>query len=633
MLTRRAVALGLVAGALLCTVTPYNDNKIGATTLAGNQFPVGALFVLFLLAVPVNALLRRFATRFVLTRPELLTVWTLILVASGIPSSGLMRFLLPHLAAPQYLSNSTNNLEARVWGSLPSAFRLTDKAAAEAFYMGYPRGAERIPWEAWWQPLLAWGAFGVCFFIVTFCLASLLRRQWIENEKFVFPLVSLPLLLTESPPSFLHSRPLWLGLGVTTVLHSLNGLHQLYPTVPTIPLTFSLEGILTTPPWSQLGNLPVNVYPLVVGLTYLLATEVAFSLWFFFLFHKAEILLATLNNWYAPGSLGSPAERQFSALQGFGGAVALLVWTLWMARRHLASFWRATRDDPSELLSPRATVLGLGIGYLGMGLWLYVATVPPYLIAVSLLTITLSLVTISWLVTQAGTLFMIPSGMTIDSVGGVLGTQGATPGAWYMVQRAECIFYRDTRELLLAEVLTGAKLAEAGGFSTRALFKAMLAAVLLSVGVSLVASLWLPYYHGGANSLANAWTYRTGPLRPLNLAGSLATTPLPAVPSNGLHILGGFAGVLSLLLLRVRVGFGLHPIGFIGASVYSGWMLWFSVLLGWLAKVVILRLGGLGVYRTALPFFLGLILGDVLNAVVWIVLGALTGVGYAILPQ
>jgi hypothetical protein len=62
-------------------------------------------------------------------------------------------------------------------------------------------------------------------------------------------------------------------------------------------------------------------------------------------------------------------------------------------------------------------------------------------------------------------------------------------------------------------------------------------------------------------------------------------------------------------------------------------MLWFSVLLGWLAKVVILRLGGLGVYRAALPFFLGLILGDVLNAVVWIVLGALTGVGYAILPQ
>lgn len=620
LVTRRAVALGLVAGALLCAVTPYNDNKIGATNLAGNQFPVGALFVLFLLAVPVNDLLRRCAPRWLFSRSELLTVWTLILVASGLPSSGLMRFLLPHLAAPQYFSNATNNWEARVWGSLPSAFRLTDKAAADAYYVGYPRGAERIPWEAWWQPLLVWGAFGLCFFTVTFCLASLLRRQWIENEKFVFPLVSLPLLLTESPPSFLQSRPLWLGLALTTVLHTLNGFHQLYPTVPTIPLTFSLDGVLTTPPWNQLGNLPVNVYPLVIGLTYLLATEVAFSLWFFFLFHKGEILLANLYNWYAPGSLGSPAERQFSALQGFGGAVGLLSWTLWTARRHLAT-------------SPRPMLYGLGLGYLGMGLWLYIAQVPPTLIAVSLLTVTISLVTISWLVTQAGTLFTIPSGMAIDSVGGVLGTQIASPGAWYTVQRLECIYYRDTRELLLAELLSGAKVAEVGGFSARTLTKAMLAAVLLSVAVSLVASLWLPYYNGGANSLANAWTFRTGPVRPLNLAGSLATAPLPPVPSNGLHILGGFAGVFGLLLLRARIGVGLHPIGFIGASVYSGWMLWFSVLLGWLAKVLILRLGGLGVYRIALPFFLGLILGDVLNAVLWIVIGAATGIGYAILPQ
>ena len=38
-------------------------------------------------------------------------------------------------------------------------------------------------------------------------------------------------------------------------------------------------------------------------------------------------------------------------------------------------------------------------------------------------------------------------------------------------------------------------------------------------------------------------------------------------------------------------------------------------------------------FQTALPFFLGLILGDVLNAVVWIALGYVTGVGYEVTPD
>jgi hypothetical protein len=37
-------------------------------------------------------------------------------------------------------------------------------------------------------------------------------------------------------------------------------------------------------------------------------------------------------------------------------------------------------------------------------------------------------------------------------------------------------------------------------------------------------------------------------------------------------------------------------------------------------------------YLTFLPFALGLVLGDCVNAVVWIALGYLTEVGYQIMP-
>jgi hypothetical protein len=643
----RAVLIGVVLAALLCAITPYNDYKIAATYLAGNQFPVGAIFVLLTLSGAVNPLLRRFAPRAAFGRGELLTIWTLILVASGLPSSGMMRFFLPHIAAPTYFSNSTNDWERRVWGGLPDWLKITDKAAADAYFAGYPRGAERIPWEAWRTPLLGWGVFALLFLVASFCMASLLRRQWIENEKFVFPLVTLPVLLAEEPEpgkgvnALLRSPLLWLAVGLVTALHTLNGLHQLYPTVASLRTSLNLEEYLTVPPWNQLGAFPVLFFPLVVGLAYLLSAEVAFSLWFFFLFYKFEILLGALYNWDMPASIGSPAEKQFHALQAFGGMLALLSWTLWTARRHLRDVWEKAAggprapfiDDRREMLPYRATVIGLAASYGGMALWFYLATVPPLLIAVSLLLLTLSLVIVAWIVTQAGTLYMAVPCTAIDAIGSTLGTHLFAPGPWYMSQRAEAMFYRDTRELLLPEILSGAKAQEGSRLpSLRPLLAAMAASVGVGFAVSLAASLWLPYYNGGANSLPNPWAFRTGPMRPLQMLGNIASAPLPGAWTNALHIAGGFAGILGLLLLRAQTGFGLHPIGFIGASVVSGRTLWFSIFLGWLCKALIARYGGMHGYRAALPFFLGLMVGDVLNAALWILLGNLTGTGYNIMP-
>jgi hypothetical protein len=55
--------------------------------------------------------------------------------------------------------------------------------------------------------------------------------------------------------------------------------------------------------------------------------------------------------------------------------------------------------------------------------------------------------------------------------------------------------------------------------------------------------------------------------------------------------------------------------------------------IAWLAKVFTLRYGGLKAYRGALPFFLGLILGDFLAGGLWTLIGCLTGVSFAYFMQ
>ena len=50
------------------------------------------------------------------------------------------------------------------------------------------------------------------------------------------------------------------------------------------------------------------------------------------------------------------------------------------------------------------------------------------------------------------------------------------------------------------------------------------------------------------------------------------------------------------------------------------WM-WFSIFLGWAAKRLILSLNGIGGYRRAIPFFLGLVMGQFVAGSGWCLVG------------
>ncbi len=53
--------------------------------------------------------------------------------------------------------------------------------------------------------------------------------------------------------------------------------------------------------------------------------------------------------------------------------------------------------------------------------------------------------------------------------------------------------------------------------------------------------------------------------------------------------------------------------------------LWFSVMIAWAIKSVVLKYGGPSLYRTTRPFFLGLILGQISCSGLWLVIDHFTG--------
>ena len=58
-LSRRAILIGLVCATLECLLAPYNDYVIRNIFLAGGHFPVAPFFVLTILVLGINVILKQ----------------------------------------------------------------------------------------------------------------------------------------------------------------------------------------------------------------------------------------------------------------------------------------------------------------------------------------------------------------------------------------------------------------------------------------------------------------------------------------------------------------------------------------------------------------------------------------------
>ena len=71
------------------------------------------------------------------------------------------------------------------------------------------------------------------------------------------------------------------------------------------------------------------------------------------------------------------------------------------------------------------------------------------------------------------------------------------------------------------------------------------------------------------------------------------------------------------------VAWPFHPAGYALAISYAMDYFWFAFFVSWLAKLLIVRYGGMKLHNTCVPFFLGLILGDFFIGSIWAIIGPL----------
>jgi hypothetical protein len=147
--------------------------------------------------------------------------------------------------------------------------------------------------------------------------------------------------------------------------------------------------------------------------------------------------------------------------------------------------------------------------------------------------------------------------------------------------------------------------------------------------IALIVGLWGAYtihlgayYKYGNNVLEGGTTqggYRTTLARTefLETAGYALASKPPDVMRTGMSGVG-FGVCAFLIVMRIFfLRFPFHPLGYAMVTSY-GHPLWGPFFLVWLAKTIVLRIGGMRLYRRLIPFFLGIVIAHFFVAgVIW----------------
>jgi len=592
--------------------------------LAASSLPQITIVLLLALCLLNRGLSRRMPGA-ALNGAELAIIFGVLLLTAAIPQSAVCENAVSVAVTPAYFSTPENHWQSLFFGQMPPWLRVTDPAA-KGFYEGLQRG-EGVPWNAWLLPLAAWGVFAGLFFAAMATLAALVYGTWAGSERLPFPLVLLPLEIIRagegSAEPLWYSRIFWLGAAIPILSITLAAVHGSQPTVPIAAGLEQYHGeifswppdgtqIFTGQPWSALNGFRFSLWAIVVGISYFLQADIAVSIWAFHLLSWGERLaLASLG--VGTGGAGAGDPLVLIHWQEFGGCACLSLLLL-------ANLVKTFRRDGW----PVRTLAVFGGVNLGLLLWGKAAGADLAVMLGFLLIAYLIVVALARLI-AAGGLFLVDSAFTPQNLlNSFAGTHAFTPPGQGVLGGMQTIYGRFdqnpayfTLNALRAADVTGASprlLGVLGAFSVVFVYVLSCAIILSSA-----------YHHGGASRFS-VYPLTGNALGQWNTVAYAVQNPTLPVKSAFSWAASGAALVGVLTLLQSRTGWPLSPVGL---AVATSWnttnQIWSSVLVGWLCSAAVRRWDGLKAYVSLKPFFLGLILGNMVAVVATSLIGMISG--------
>lgn len=623
----RAIIIGIL-------ILPLNAYWVAMTEMvwhglhfSATSLPMNAIFILLFLLL-INLLLRKINPGWVLTQAELLVIYMMLAITTSFIGHDNMVSMMGVIPHASWFATPENEWNQLFGIHLPRWLVVNNVKIAEPFYMG---GANFYTGKGivrhWLAPIFLWTTIIYLVFSVLMCLNIILKRRWIKYEKLPYPIAQLPMDMTSPGSRLFKNRLMWIGFSVAAVIEIVNGLNYLYPALPRFPIreqTYNLSRVLTEKPWDNLGATYIHFRLFLIGLCYLLPLDMAFSTWFFYLIRKSQTVLGQMFGWY------SISGYPFQQYQAIGAIFAIFVMVIVTGRHYFKEVFKSVigmktsldNPDEPEPLSYRSAFAGIVICLallflicreVGMSLWVFVLFFTLYIIFAT---------SITRIRAQLGP--PVHDVMNANPHNVLITTIGTRPfGRSNLIIFALFSWFNGSNRCHpMPHQLEAYKISDRVGINSKKLLWTIMA--IFPIGVLL--AMWIyPYtlYKYGTSVAMDAGgqVLRSGN-GTFNSLASWLLYPKPADVHASGAILGGFSFSIFLFLMRTRfVWWPFHPVGYvIGINGGSVDHFWFAMILSSTVKFVALKFGGARAYRRLLPFFLGLVLGDITIACFWSIL-------------
>ena len=634
-LSARATILGSILIPINCywliiSRQPYQYQPI--PTIISPFFNV--IFILLLLVI-FNQVLARFLPRSVLNREELIIIYVMLSVASAIQSFQMMQTLTTMMEVPFRRATVENDWKNLFGKYIPNWLSVSNKKSVMAYYQGDSTFYHWPHIVSWFMPALWWSGFIIVLVFVMHCITLYVRVNWVEHERLSYPIIQLPLAMSHQTrlgirsnhKSIFSQNALWFGVAISGGIALINGLADLFPTIPPIkihPRNHNLSQYITAQPWRSMGAFRVGVVAPVIGLAFFMPLDMSISCVFFFFLSKVQRIVAV--------SLGAQQVAYSGYLvylnqQSFGALAGITVIALWsghklisgtsvMRNNRQAQLYPLDRETKKDFITLKWPLLGIALGIIILSIFMWKAGLSIWL--------ALSFFILYYFISLGVARFRAEMGVPLHDFH-FTGPDQMLPSIF----SPRRLGYKNISIMSMLGFFNFTYRAhpqphQIEGYAllnrAKAHYGLLFPSVMIALVVGVVSFFWIylhtAYQHGGSSLERFAHVVYT------RLANWL-TGPSDGIDYGGLLAIGtGFGAVIWFNFMRQYfLWWKLHPAGYAISNSLDINHFWFSILVGSFLKHLLIRYGGIKKYQQAQPFFLGLILGEYTIGSIWTIVG------------